>query len=292
MPLCEYGCKNEGIFQFQNGKWCCSQIWQKCPAHRERNRKNMTGKKNPIFGKKHSPETIKKIRMKALGRNPWNKGIPRSTKTKKILKEKLKGREPWNKGKAIYSYRRTIELINEKYPFFSQIEEMRYNPNKVKIKEIQVHCKNHNCPNSKEKGGWFTPSGRQIEFRIKALEKDENDLSYFYCCEECKDVCPLYNLHSDPFKNNELPYTQTEKDIFNKEVLRRQRKEDGYNFCEKCYSIKDLHVHHEKPVKTHPYLSLDPDNGIVLCEECHYKYGHKTGTECSTGNLAKIVCSK
>jgi len=39
-------------------------------------------------------------------------------------------------------------------------------------------------------------------------------------------------------------------------------------------------------VKTHPYLALDPDNGISFCEECHYKIGHKTGTECSTGNLA------
>jgi hypothetical protein len=26
------------------------------------------------------------------------------------------------------------------------------------------------------------------------------------------------------------------------------------------------------------------------CEECHYKYGHKSGTECSTGNLANKIC--
>ncbi len=23
-----------------------------------------------------------------------------------------------------------------------------------------------------------------------------------------------------------------------------------------------------------------------ICKECHYEIGHKTGTECSTGNLA------
>jgi len=85
-------------------------------------------------------------------------------------------------------------------------------------------------------------------------------------------------------------YTQEEYNIWNKEVLERQRIRDKYNSCEKCESTENLHVHHEKPVKTHPHLALDPDNGIVLCRECHYKYGHKTGTECSTGNLAAKIC--
>jgi hypothetical protein len=39
-----------------------------------------------------------------------------------------------------------------------------------------------------------------------------------------------------------------------------------------------------------PIFILDPDYGIACCEKCHYKYGHKTGTECSTGNLANVIC--
>jgi len=149
------------------------------------------------------------------------------------------------------------------------------------------------CPNSKEKDGWFTPIGNQLHERIYTVEKPKGfGESNFYCSQKCKDVCPLFGLRNDPLKDTELRYTYQEKQIFNNEVLKRQKKENGYNFCEKCYSIKDLHVHHEKPVKTYPLMALDPDNGIVLCENCHYKYGHKTGTECSTGNLAKIVCSK
>ena len=85
-------------------------------------------------------------------------------------------------------------------------------------------------------------------------------------------------------------FTRKEKNIFIDEVLRRQKEEHGYNFCEKCYSTESLHIHHEKPVKTHSHLVLDPDNGIILCEKCHYKIGHKTGTECSTGMLANIIC--
>ncbi len=62
------------------------------------------------------------------------------------------------------------------------------------------------------------------------------------------------------------------------------------NFCEYCHATENLHVHHEVPQKIVPGYSLDPDNGIIACEDCHYKYGHKTGTECSTGNLANKIC--
>ena len=59
--------------------------------------------------------------------------------------------------------------------------------------------------------------------------------------------------------------------------------------CEYC-GAPATDVHHEKPKKTNPMLALDPDYGHACCEGCHYKYGHKTGTECSTGNLARKIC--
>ncbi len=58
----------------------------------------------------------------------------------------------------------------------------------------------------------------------------------------------------------------------------------------KMWIKKNLQCHHIIPINIEPLFALDPDNGIVLCENCHYKYGHKTGTECSTGNLANKVC--
>ena len=57
-------------------------------------------------------------------------------------------------------------------------------------------------------------------------------------------------------------------------------------YCEQPATI----VHHILPQKTHPELSLDPDNGLSCCINCHYKYGHKS--ECSTGNLGKLVCER
>jgi len=304
--ICEYGCGQEAKYQLKNRRWCCSENHKQCPSKRREQSIRSKEEWEDSNSGFNSVSRGKKISNKI--RKAWedlDSGF-NSTSWKEKQSEAQKGRIPWNKGKTeVYSKKTlkrksegrkrkgklTIEKIKKKYPFFSKIEEMRYNPNKPSEKEIQVHCKNHLCENSKEKGGWFIPSLNQIQNRKNMLVNEGIDRSNFYCSEECKNICPLYKSRgADPFKNTKFPYTQAEKDIFNKEVLERQRKEDGYNFCEKCESTENLHVHHEKPVKTHPHLALDPDNGIVLCRECHYKYGHKTGTECSTGNLTANIC--
>jgi len=273
IKICDYGCGQESKYQLKNGKWCCSEYYSQCPEIR---RKNSDSKKGRSYEEVYGKKTALKMKQK---RRELKEGVPQSEETKRKISKMNKGM-----GKLI------IKQIIKQYPLFSQIEEMRYNPDKPGQKEIQVHCKNHLCKNSKEKDGWFTPNGNQLYHRANAIENPKGfGESNFYCSEKCKEDCPLYNLKGDPLKETELPYTQVEKDIFNKEVLERQRKEDGYNFCEKCFSTKDLHVHHENPVKTHPHLALDPDNGIVLCGKCHYKYGHKTGSECSTGNLASKI---
>jgi hypothetical protein len=43
-------------------------------------------------------------------------------------------------------------------------------------------------------------------------------------------------------------------------------------------------------VKLQPFHALDPEYAWSCCEKCHYKKGHKKGTECSTGNLAAKIC--
>ncbi len=295
MKLCDYGCGQEAKYKLKNGKWCCNKSHNSCPIRRRKNSESQKGHLPWNKGKTgiYSEETLRKMSEV----QPWNKGKIGiySEETLRKMSESKKGKKklPFSdltKKRMSKSKILTIRKIKKRHPFFSEIEEMRYNPDKPGEKEIQVHCKNHLCPNSKEQGGWFTPTPQQFQSRKDFLQKEGKDRSNFYCSQKCKVECPIYYSHgADPLKDTELPYTQAEKDIFNKEVLERQRKRDIYNFCEMCYSTEDLHVHHEKPVKTHPHLALDPDNGIVLCQKCHYKYGHKTGTECSTGNLAAKV---
>jgi len=283
--LCDYGCGQEAKYKISNGKFCCSKFYNQCPDIRRKNSEANKGKNHHYYEKKRSEKTKEKIRQS-------HKDKVVSIETRKKIKESMKGKNNPNYRKKFsretiekmsFSSKLTISKIKIRYPFFSKIEKMRYNPDKLREKEIQVHCKNHNCPNSKEKGGWFTPTLIQIQERIRQLEKDYgNGGSYFYCSKECKNICPLYHLRSDPLKDNSLLYSQEELQTFRKFVLER----DNY-ICQFC-GEKATDVHHERPQKLEPFFALDPDFAWSCCKECHYRYGHKD--ECSTGNLAKKIC--
>lgn len=151
--ICEYGCGQEGIYFLSTPKkWCCSESCNSCP---ELKRKNSEANKDKVI----TTETKEKLRKFQTGRKHHTK------ESKKKLSQ---------------ASRLTLSQMFIKHPFFSKIEEMRYNPHKPNEKEIQVHCKNHNCLNSKEKDGWFTPTFSQIAERIRQLEHIEgNGGSYF-----------------------------------------------------------------------------------------------------------------
>jgi len=287
MRLCEYGCGQKAIHQFKNGKWCCSNYISQCPIITKKRSKSLIGHivtketiqkiKQGRIGFKHTKETKKLISETGKGRVPWNKNIKNcfTKKTLNQMKQSHIGQKAWNKNKNLIS----INRIKKCYPTFSKIEELRYNPDKPGEKEIQVHCKNHLCKNSKEKSGWFTPN--TIGHRIDAVEK-YNDGNYFYCCDECKQECPLFNLRSDPNFIKIKLYTSEEYQTWRTTVLKRE----DYK-CEYCEE-KATDVHHSRPQKLEPGFVLDPDFGVACCEKCHYKYGHKE--ECSTGNLANKIC--
>ena len=307
--ICEYGCGQEAKHQFQNGKWCCSSNWQLCLSARERQSKKLKGiKKN--YSQKFVPwnKGLKGVQVpwnKGLTGSQtawnkglkgvqvaWNKNIPTSQKTKDKISKSLIGQVAWNKNKCgmwseeqlkINRIKNTpsIEQIKKKYSLFAKVEEMKYKPGKEKEKVIQVHCKNHKCKNSKDKGGWFTPTKSQINERIRSIYRDG---AYFYCSDGCKIECPLFNSRgTDPFKIDIKLYTSEEYQTFRQQVLNRENYK-----CEYC-GKKANTVHHIMPQKLEPIHVLDPDYGISCCQKCHYKYGHKD--ECGTGKLASKICA-
>lgn len=276
MEKCDYCNIRPASYKLKNGRNCCEEFWQQCPKKRaeksfimeevmnrpeskERIRKLRTGAKD-------SKETREKKRVALLG-NKRKKGKIESFKTRK------------RKSKS-HTY--TLSDYKEKHPLLLKVEEIRENP---VSKKLQGRCKNHKCKNSKEKNGWFTLKPRQIENRLRAIYY-QNDGLYFYCSKKCKDECLLYGLQSDPYEIKKTwSYTQQEYETWRNEVLRR-----ADNLCEYCG--KDaVHAHHVKPQKLEEFFSLDPDYGVACCEKCHHEKGHPKGTECSTGNLSKIICS-
>jgi len=285
--ICFYGCGQKATYHFKNGKWCCSKNYRRCPGS--------NGINHPMFGKKHSIKTLNKMRETKKGKKSWNKGLKcpnmcgdKNPSSRNEVKEKI---SKSNKFKRKLS----INQILEKYPTFSKIEKMRYNPNKpLKEKVIQVHCKNHNCKNSEEQGGWFTPTYIQLFERIRHIENVHGTGgSYLYCSKKCKEECLIYGKTPEQLIKIDLInsgyieepwYTSQEYYTWRNKVF-----ELDNNKCVYC-EIEAEHAHHILPQKTHPELSLDPENGLSCCKNCHYKYGHKG--ECSTYNLSKLICKR
>jgi hypothetical protein len=242
--LCKYGCGREGkyLIEFKSGAaWCCEERWRKCPnLNKEETRQKISRR---VKGIKRSKKTRTLLSIKAKERyKNIQERVEQSERMRKIwsdpkrredLSERQKSRfsdplernrhskilkEVYKKPEVYAKTKRTIEKIKSKYQIFFNEEEMRYNPDRPDEKVIQVHCKNHKCENSKEKGGWFTPTGRQIEFRIFCLENvNGNDGGYFYCSDACKLSCCLYRFREDP---NRL----TDFEKYSRNVERETRK--------------------------------------------------------------------
>ena len=323
MILCEYGCGREGKHQFKNGRICCENHWIKCPSnthpmkgrkHSEKVKKKISdlaklriGDKNPFFGKHHTEKTKMLISEKNTGKVSLMKGKKASPESvlanskghigkkasleaKKNMSKSQQGRKHSeetkikiglsNKGKRKYN----LNDWKKNHPLLFKVEEII---DHSELGKIQVHCKNHNCINSKEKNGWFIPSYIQLYERIRAIENpsgfEENN---FYCSSECKKECPLFKKTGIVLsKSKESYYTQEEYNLWRQEVLKRAEYK-----CEFCGEEAE-HCHHSRPQKLEPFFSLDPDFGIACCKKCHYEKGHTSGTECSTSKLASIICN-
>jgi hypothetical protein len=175
-----------------------------------------------------------------------------------------KNKPTWNKYKKVLN----LKWLKERYPFFCKIEQPI-----EKNECIYVKCKF--CEN------WFKPTSSKLAERIRQLEKPRDfSEQHFYCSENCKSSCNLYYAKSN--QKNTKTNLSGEIKIWREEVLKRANYE-----CEYCGEDATI-AHHSRPQKLEPFFSLDPYYGISCCEKCHYEKGHND--ECSTGNLASIIC--
>jgi hypothetical protein len=239
-----------------------------------RNKSHETCLKNN--GVKH-PYQNEEIRNKGKLTCLENNGFENPTQNEEILKK----------------IKLNFSNLLKKFPELVKIENLIEAPNG----DILGHCKNANCHNSVEQGCRFVVTTRQIYYRNIGINSI-SDGNYFYCCEECKKDCVLFNKSSrqldNIFNQEELSKASPQDlSIWRNEVFIRQLKDNQLhkeNFCEICHETENLVGHHILPQKLYPEFALDPINGVILCSKCHTKHGHTKGTECSTGNLANKIC--
>jgi hypothetical protein len=241
-------------------------------------------------GKKFGP--LSEEHKAKVGAGNEGKILSEGHKAKISATLKITPRSKEHTAKLIAATTYNLKDWQEKWPFLFIIEEIKEEHGK-----IWVHCTNSNCSNSKESDGWFNPTGLQLYNRARSL-RNEDDTSCFYCTDHCKRTCRKFGKTAKQLQKEDelaagiqpstpvLPYTSAELEVFRQEVLER----DNYKciYCDESAT----HVHHMRPQKLEPFFALDPDYAISCCDKCHYKYGHKTGTECSTGALANTTCTK
>ena len=258
MYLCDYGCGQEALYHFKNGKWCCSGHYTKCPFMRNK-RTNQNSKKGWSKGKHLSEDHKKKISKKMKGRivsketrlkmSTLQKGKYVSNETrKKISKSRLgkykgKNNPNWKGG---YLSKGIPVYDNFKDKLVEEIRRSSFDKNILEVK-----CSYNKCRK------WFIPKAGDVYHRVECLN-DINGIGEgnLYCSDKCKQECSIFGLHYDPFEKKEdlnIIYTQDEYNQFRKFVLER----DNYE-CQYC-GKKAEHVHHERPQKLEPFFALDPD---------------------------------
>lgn len=115
--------------------------------------------------------------------------------------------------------------------------------------------------------------------RISCVKGIMSGESNFYCKEECKDVCPLYNFKTDrmtdPRSKLAIPKTDQEEarrcQTDHLKIL--QMDEFGYNFCEKCGAEVDtVELHHTLPVAQFGLEAINSAGHLLVCNDCHKEF--------------------
>ena len=224
------------------------------PEYRNRTRKKTLEQ----FSKETEQEKLKRItkikesmhtdefhnRTSKIQKEQWEKNIAgrKSISDKAILRLKNpefrnllsrkqieRFKDPEERRKLSILFKRTIESIAEEIPEFLEVEELRYDPEKLEDKIIQAHCKNKGCEFSKERSGWFAPRNARLNDRIFVFKKKYGN-SFLFCSEKCK-------LESEVF-NRKVDVETLDK------FLRYRKLVDAYT----CASLND-HAHKIKNIE-------------------------------------------
>jgi len=165
--ICEYGCEQEAKFQFQNGKWCCSEKWYHCPVQY-------------------------KLRIERLlaGRKLYSGAIYKELMEKKKLYNKMarKGKRQCKYCGETASYFIGFDRSNKddsKIPVFCCEKKARQCPGFSKYLS-RNHIMNQNNESKKEE--WLKKL-KAAQNRDEVKEKKQASMLHLHHsdCEKCKD---------------------------------------------------------------------------------------------------------
>lgn len=252
--LCSYGCGQEAKYKFKNGRWCCSEKFQKCPSYRKLVSKQVSGCNNPMYNKHHTNKSKKLI-------SESNRDPSIETRIKMSISQKKENRVDGNMGNWKGGYdSKGIPIFETYNNQISFSDKTRRNKKDNKILEVRCsYC-----------GKWYIPTIISIQERVRSLNRCSSSECRLYCSDKCKKECPIYR---------KVKYPKDFKPATSREVqpeLRQMRFEIDNYTCQKCGKHQDelesgLHCHHIEGIRWEPLESADIDKVITLCKNCHKK---------------------
>jgi hypothetical protein len=271
MVLCDYGCGKEAVYQFKNGKRCCSKYWQRCPVMRKKVSHKQTKKtreklSKALTGIKRSEETKRKIGKASKKRT-------HTEETKKRISRLNKQNSFFKKTKIVFDgiVYCCYDTQKNKILFCEEIRrDLEY--------EILLNVKCFYC------GKWFRPTRIEMNARLQRINYD---MGKFYCSNNCKIQCPVFYKHkysADHPKNKRALAVEVSHEL-RKMVFERDEWE-----CQRCGSIESLHCHHTDPKAKFPMFANDMDSCVTFCKTCHEKEHKKDG--CKYSDLRRSKCAE
>ena len=252
---------------------------KKCP--------NMSGKNNSFYGKKHTEETKRKMRMVAKNRptisedtrkklskankgrkhseeskrkiSEVNKGHFTSEETRRKIGEANRGYVPWNKNKTGVFSKEALKKMSE---------AQKGKPSGMKGKRHTKESKRKMSKSLKGKIPWIKGKRHTKEARKKLSETFKER---------------FINKENHPSWRGGLSFEPYGLE-FNNKLKEQIRKRDSYR-CQQCFRSQDelyrntkagmrkekLAVHHIDYQKT----NNNPNNLISLCRNCHAQTNYK-----------------
>lgn len=127
MPLCEYGCGQEGVHFFKYAKkWCCSKNHRCCPELIKRRKRS--GKEHPMYGRKHTEKSKQEMSRKKKGKKMGKDNPMANPEYRKKVSDALKGRyTPWSEGDNSFMRKPEAQYYRNKAKEFFKSEK---NPSK------------------------------------------------------------------------------------------------------------------------------------------------------------------
>jgi len=124
-------------------------------------------------------------------------------------------------------------------------------------------------------GKQHTPCRTVVMSRIQCIDGKSEGEANFYCSDECKQACPIYNFKTgrqiDPRSTQYIPKTeqQTTRNCQSNYLKQNQCDTHEYNYCERCGDIIDVELHHTLTVAHNGTDAVNSAGHILLCAGCH-----------------------